>query len=294
VKTQTRSYLYAIGAVLLWSTVASVFKISLSYVDSWQLLLISTLTATLCLFLILVFQNKHYLLHQFKPDDYIRLFVLGLLNPFLYYLVLFKAYDLLPAQIAQSLNYTWAITLMFLSIPILKHKVTPYDIAATLVCYVGVVIICAGGTAFPAGYLNMAGIILALASTVIWAMYWLYKTKDRIDPVAGLFLSFLFSLPFVIIACYIFSSFTDWHLNGIFGGIYIGLFEMGITYILWLSAMQLTSSVAKISTLIYCSPFLSLFFIHTFVGEPIAVTTIIGLIMIISGLFLQRKNEVDD
>ena len=32
----------------------------------------------------------------------------GLLNPCLYYLVLFKAYELLPAQQAQALNYSWA------------------------------------------------------------------------------------------------------------------------------------------------------------------------------------------
>lgn len=223
-----------------------------------------------------------------------RLLGLGILNPFLYYLILFKAYDLLPAQIAQSLNYTWAITLMFLSIPILKHKVTRYDIAATLVCYAGIVVICMGGTSFPAGQLSMFGISLAIASTIIWALYWLYKARDKVDPVLGLFLSFLFSLPFIMLSCYLFSNTPNWNNSGILGGIYVGLFEMGITYILWLSALQLTSSVAKISTLIYCSPFLSLFFIHFFVGETIAATTVIGLFMIVSGLLLQRKNKLRD
>jgi drug/metabolite transporter (DMT)-like permease len=294
VKTQTQSYIYAIGAVFLWSTVASVFKLSLNYVDIWQLLLISSLTATLCLLLILVYQNKLILLRQLKQKDWFRLLVLGILNPFLYYLILFKAYDLLPAQIAQSLNYTWAITLMFLSIPILKHKVTPYDIAAILICYAGIIVICMGGDSFPTGQLSMLGISLAIGSTIIWALYWLYKAKDKIDPVLGLFLSFLFSLPFVMLSCYLFSDIPNWNNNGILGGVYVGLFEMGITYVLWLSALQLTSSVAKISTLIYCSPFLSLFFIHFFVGETIASTTVIGLFLIISGLLIQRKNEVKD
>ncbi len=290
-KTQTQSYIYAIGAVFLWSTVASVFKLSLNYIDIWQLLLVSSLTATLCLLLILVYQNKLILFRQLKQKDCFRLLVLGILNPFIYYLILFKAYDLLPAQIAQSLNYTWAITLMFLSIPILKHKVTPYDIAATLVCYAGIVVICMGGDSFPTGQLSMLGISLAIASTIIWALYWLYKTRDKVEPVVGLFLSFLFSLPFVMLSCYLFSDIPNWNNNGILGGVYVGLFEMGITYVLWLSALQLTSSVAKISTLIYCSPFLSLFFIHFFVGEAIAATTIVGLFMIVSGLLLQRKNE---
>ncbi len=288
-KQQSQAYIYAICAVFLWSTVASVFKISLRYLDIYQLLLISTVTATASLFLILIYQKKLSLLTQLKLDDFIRLFALGILNPFVYYLILFKAYDLLPAQIAQSLNYTWAITLMFLSIPILKHKVTRYDLLATIVCYAGVVVICMGGTAFPSGQLSILGIILAMASTIIWALYWLYKAKDNVDPLIGLFISFLLSLPFVIIACYIFSETSGWNLKGIPGGIYVGLFEMGVTYVFWLSALQLTNSVAKVSTLIYCSPFLSLIFIHYFVGENIAPTTLFGLVMIISGLLLQRK-----
>ena len=49
-------------------------------------------------------------------NNYKKVFILGLVNPFLYYLVLFKAYDLLPAQEAQAINYTWALMLAFLSV----------------------------------------------------------------------------------------------------------------------------------------------------------------------------------
>ena len=288
---QKRAYCFAIAAVLFWSTVASAFKFSLAYLDTYQLLLVSSLSATFILFLIVLLQGKWNLIAKLSISDYSGLLLFGLLNPFLYYLILFKAYDLLPAQIAQSLNYTWAITLMFLSIPILGHKVTRYDLLATLICYAGVVIICMGGSAIATASLSLTGIILALLSTIIWALYWLYKTRDKIDPVVGLFISFLFSLPFIALAFYLFSERSSWPLNGILAGIYVGLFEMGITFVLWLSAMQLTRSVARISTLIYCSPFLSLFFIYYLLGERIAITTVAGLVMIVTGLLLQRKQH---
>lgn len=286
---QKRAYCFAIAAVLFWSTVASAFKISLVYLDTYQLLLISSLSATFILFLIVLLQGKLNLISKLHLRDYSCLLLFGLLNPFLYYLILFKAYDLLPAQIAQSLNYTWAIILMFLSIPILGHKVTRHDLLATLICYTGVVIICMGGSAIATASLSFTGIVLALLSTIIWALYWLYKTRDNIDPVVGLFISFLFSLPFIALAFYLFSEQSSWPLNGILAGIYVGLFEMGITFVLWLSAMQLTRSVARISTLIYCSPFLSLFFIYYLLGERIAITTVAGLVMIVTGLLLQRR-----
>jgi drug/metabolite transporter (DMT)-like permease len=291
VKRQTQAYLYAISTVLLWSTVASAFKISLRYLDVWQLLFVSSITATACLLITLVYQKKQSLLRALNKNELFRLLVFGLLNPFCYYLILFKAYALLPAQIAQTLNYTWAITLMFLSIPILKHKVSRYDLLASLICYTGVVIICFRGEQFPDGTLDLSGIALALFSTLIWAIYWLYKTRDKIDAVVGLFVSFAFSLPFITLGCLVYSDFVFTNMTGILGGIYVGLFEMGITYILWLLALQHTSSAAKISTLIFLSPFLSLFIIHYVVGETIAKSTVIGLLMIVCGLLVQRKSQ---
>ena len=148
---QSRAYFFAIGAVLLWSTIATAFKLSLRYVDIWQLLLFSSVTATICLLFIVTLQGKINLILKLRREILLRLLGFGLLNPFCYYLILFKAYELLPAQVAQALNYTWAISLMLLSVPILKHKVGKYDLLATSVCYSGVIVICFGGSQFSSG-----------------------------------------------------------------------------------------------------------------------------------------------
>ena len=287
---QHKSYLFALGAVLLWSTVATAFKIALRYLDVYQLLLVASVTASLCLLLVVLATGRLALLAQVGVQDYLRLAVLGILNPFCYYLVLFRAYDLLPAQVAQALNYTWAITLMLLSVPILKHRITRFDGIATATCYAGVVLICFSGAQFPAGELSTMGIVLALGSTVIWAFYWLFKTRDRVDPVLGLLVSFLFSIPFIAVACWLRSDVASLGLAGILSGVYVGLFEMGITYILWLAALQRAEATAKVSTLIFLSPFISLIFINRILGEAIAITTIMGLALIVGGLLVQHFN----
>jgi drug/metabolite transporter (DMT)-like permease len=289
VERQNLAYIYAISAVLLWSTVASAFKISLRHLDVWQLLFISSLAACICLLCILIFQKKQSLLFELSRNNLIRLLGFGILNPFCYYLILLKAYALLPAQVALALNYTWAITLMLLSIPILKHKVNRFDLLATVICYSGVVIICFASNRPGAASLSYTGVALALLSTLVWALYWLCKTKDRIDAVAGLFVSFVFSVPFITVSCFVFSDFSSINTMGILGGIYLGFFEMGFSFVLWLLALQHTSSAAKISTFIFMSPFLSLFMIQYIVGESIANTTVYGLVLIICGLFIQHK-----
>ncbi|MBC8313626.1 MAG: DMT family transporter, partial [Candidatus Cloacimonetes bacterium] len=122
-KNQNKSYFFAILAVLIWSTVASAFKISLEYLTYFQLLFFSSFVSLIALFIILFFQGKVKLLARYRPKDYFRSALLGFLNPFLYYILLFKAYSILPAQKAITLNYTWPIMLVLLSIPILKQKI---------------------------------------------------------------------------------------------------------------------------------------------------------------------------
>ena len=285
---QKKAYIYGLSTVLLWSTVASAFKLSLRYLDYIQLLLYSTLVSFFILILILALQGKTRLLFSYSGSQYLRSLVLGFLNPFLYYSVLFKAYDLLPAQEAQPLNYTWAITLALLSIPLLKQRISIRDIFSVFVSYSGVVVISTHGNIFSFRFSNPLGVALALGSTVIWALYWIYNTKDDRDPVAGLLLNFLFGLPWVLTTCLLFSTVRVSNPLGLVGAAYVGVFEMGITFVLWLSALKLSENTAKVGNLIFLSPFLSLVFIHFFVGEVILPSTLTGLALIVAGLLIQQ------
>jgi drug/metabolite transporter (DMT)-like permease len=47
----------------------------------------------------------------------------------------------LPAQIAQPLNYTWAITLSLLAVPILGQRMSWRAASGLLVSYCGVVVL---------------------------------------------------------------------------------------------------------------------------------------------------------
>ena len=67
--------------------------------------------------------------------------IFALLNPVLYYLVLFEAYDRLPAQIAQPLNYTWAIVLALLAVPVLGQRLTLRMGLGIFIGYLGVVVL---------------------------------------------------------------------------------------------------------------------------------------------------------
>ncbi len=291
VTNQKKSYLYGLSAVFLWSTVASAFKITLQYFSPVQLLFYSVLFSLIVLFLIILKDKKIQLLFSYTKSDYIKLAILGIINPFLYYLILFRAYDLLPAQVAQPINYTWALTLGYMSFFILKQKLTIYDFIAGIICYIGILIISTHGDVFTFSFSSAFGVFLAFSSTILWSLYWIYNIKLDVDQVVSLFVSFLSGFISIFFYMLLFSIPFEANLNGILGSAYIGCFEMGVTYILWLNAMKLTSTSSKIANLIFISPFLSLFFIHLLVGEQILVSTFIGLVLIIIGLLIQQKKD---
>lgn len=286
---QRKAYLYAIVVVLIWSTVASAFKISLQYLDFIQLLFFASSVSLFVLFIALVSQSKLTLLRTYSKKDYLLSGLLGFLNPCLYYAVLFKAYSLLPAQEAQSLNQTWAIVLALLSIIVLRQRITLKNIIALVISFVGVVIISTHGHVFSLKFSNVAGAILALASAFIWALFWLYNLKDQRDVVAKLFLNFLFGTLFIIIIVLVTKVSLKPTLAGFAGAAYVGVFEMGITFVLWFNALRLSKTTAQVSNMIYLVPFLSLLIIHFTIGEKILTSTIIGLIFIVAGILLQKS-----
>ncbi len=288
-QNQRLSYIFALSAVLLWSTVATAFKISLRVLSPVELLLYSSLTSLLFLTTVLVVKKKIKIAFNYLKEHFFLILILATINPFLYYLVLFKAYNLLPAQEAQSINYTWALTLSYLSVIFLKHKLSVYDILAGIIAYFGVLIIATKGNIFTLHFSNSYGVFLALFSTILWSFYWIFNTKSKVDPVIGLFCNFLVGVILILIYFISFSHFQTLNIKTVLSSVYVGFFEMGATYVLWLKALKYSTSTSKTANLIFLSPFLSLIFIHFIVGEKIETSTIIALVFIFLGLIIQRK-----
>lgn len=274
-------------AVACWSTVATAFKLTLGYVDTFQLVFYSTLTASVTLLIIVVVRSgPGELVATFKQHWRLTLLA-GSLNPVAYYLILFKAYDLLPAQVAQPINYTWAIVLTLMAIVFLKQPVRGGDLLAAVICYAGVFVIATQGDITSFAGADLAGVGLALLSTFIWAGYWTINIKDEREPTVGLCLNFLVALPVTLIICLLFSSLSV-PLRGLAGSVYVGLIEMAFAFLLWSSALKLTANASRVSNLIFLAPFVSLAIIHRVLGEEIYATTLVGLVLIVAGLLYQQ------
>jgi len=293
---QKKAYLFAIAVILCWSTMPTAFKLTLQYIDFIQVLFLGSIVSTLVFFFIIVLQNKTRNLKLIKKRDLANAAIRGFLNPFLYYLVLLKAYSLLKAQEASTLNYFWPITLVLLSIPLLKQKISRVSILAVFISFIGIVIISTEGNIINLQFREPLGVALAVGSSIIWALYWILNMKDKNDEIIKLFLNFIFGSFYVFLSFLFFSENKSFTLPGIGGAIYIGVFEMGITYFFWLKALKYSTNTARVSNLVYISPFISLIIISLVLNEKILLATFIGLVFIVAGIILQyfsgkRKNS---
>ncbi len=283
-----KSILFTLSAVLLWSTVATAFKFTLQGMNNIQLLFYSSITSTVVLFLIILFNKSNEIKNLFSKKHIIYNSLLGFTNPFLYYLVLFKAYSLLPAQEAMPLNYFWPVTISLFASLFLGQKLLPKNILGMLVAFFGIIVISTKGNLLSLEFHNLYGVTLAFGSSFIWAAFWTLNLKDKRNEITKLFSAFFFGTIFITIYILIFDSIFLDNYSFLFGAVYIGLFEMSITFFLWLKGLQLSSNKSKTATLVYLSPFLSMIFIALVLGEDIKMYSIIGFVLILSGILIQH------
>ena len=283
-----------LGAVVLWSTVATAFNLSLDFVTPLTLVTLASITSWFFLGGILLISGDIKTLNQIKAPEWLRLLALGLINPTLYYFLLFGAYAKLPAQEAMAINYTWGLVLPLLAAPLLGQALQRRDLGCAAISYCGVFVIATRGNVLAFELTDPTGVGLAMSSTVLWALYWIGNTRIKTPPIQGLFVGFTSATAVLLTLSFFTGSLAGLPWQALAGGLYIGFFEMGLSFILWLKAMKLTQNTARISTLIFLSPPLSLILIWAILGEAIRGSTLVGLAMILTGLAMQHWRRSPD
>jgi len=169
------------------------------------------------------------------------------------------------------------------------QRIGARDFAGLIVGYLGVVVVATQGRFIRLGSTNPAGVALALGSTVIWALYWIYNTKDSREPVVCLFQSFVCALVPALVYCLCIEGLRAPPVAGLAGAAYVGAFEMSIPFVTWSTALKLSKNTAKIGSLILLSPCISLLFIGAVLGEAVRPSTVAGLLLILAGVLIQRR-----
>ncbi len=285
-----RAYAYLAAAIGGWATAASAFKFGLQHLSPTVLLIFSACSSCLILGIALVVTGRAGLVGQQKGSQIGLSALQGLLNPFGYYGVLFQAYDRLSAQAAMALNYTWPLVLALLAVPLLGERLRGRLLLALGMSLVGVVLVATGGSWGTLQVEDPWGVVLAVGSAAIWALYWLLNVRDPRDAVLKLWMGFVFGSGY----CMLLLPFQElrWTMAGLAWSAYIGLAEMGLAFVFWLRALELADERGSLANWVYVTPFLSLGLIAVLLREPIAPGSVLGLGLILaSNLWGSRREK---
>lgn len=286
---KNKAIIYGAVAVLSWSTVATMFKMTLKHFTYFEMLLVASFSALAVFAIAITIQRKWGEFRTLTRLQWGWGAAVGLLNPVAYYLVLFKSYALLPAQVAQPINYSWPIVLLVLLAIFARKPIPKLKYIGMFLSLGGVALISLGTGEISGKSLSLSGLLLAFLSAFLWATYWIVNNQNKkIEATIALFLSFLFGSIYLSIAALVVGVELS-STTGLLSAIYVGAFEMGIPFIFFGLAIRKTDNPALINQMCYLSPFISLFLIHTFLGEQIYVTTYAGLFLIVFGIIF---NEV--
>ncbi|HEY0885874.1 MAG TPA: DMT family transporter [Ramlibacter sp.] len=261
--------LYALGAIALWATLASL-GVALQHVPPFLLTGLALLIGSV--------PSWPLARHWRVP---LPTLALGLYGLFGYHLLLFIALRHAPAVEANLVNYLWPLLIVVLSPVVLPGlRLRPLHAAAALAGFAGASIAILGSGQRAGGGWSW-GFVPALAAAIVWATYSLLTRRVRTFPTAAIGLFGALSGALSVGCHFLFERAAtlqprDWALVAV-----MGLGPLGGAFFLWDKALKL-GDPRQIGILSYLTPLASTLLLMLVTGRSanwsigLAATLIIG------------------
>lgn len=154
-----------------------------------------------------------------------------------------------------------------------SKKPSAIDGKAAFLVFTGICILCFDGILQG----NLSGDFVALASGIAYAGVFLVNVSKNGDALSSFFLGQLFA---GLIGIFSFFNETDFTFKPVLAAILLGVFQLGISYILMAKGLEGTSPVAA-SLITAVEPVLSPVWVAIFYGEMLSAFTIIGAALVL-------------
>ncbi len=285
-----KEYFYAGVSIFFWSTIATVTKLMLENLDSMQINMVSSLFAFVFLLIVSLVKGKLRELKNYHIIDYVKIFLLGVLGTFFYNLFLYLGIDAMDASQAFIINYLWPIMTVVFACIILKEKMTVRKAVAIALSFAGVIIVTANGSLLNIEKNTAKGAVYCVLAAVSYGLFSVLNKRTTYDKTLTMmffyFSAFVISLVYIVLTG---SSFimTEFQMGGM---LWMGIFTAAIAYTSWALALD-CGDTAKVSNLAYITPFLSLVWTGIILKEEFKAFSLIGLVVIIIGVFIQLKDK---
>ena len=281
-----KSYLYAGITVLIWSTLATVAKMVLDDIPSFQVLAVSSALAFVFLLAVNIVSGSIKEIKRYRAKEYLMMTGLGFLGLFMYSALYYYGISVLSSQEACILNYLWPMMIVVFACVLLREKLTVRKVIAMLMSFAGIVVLSLGNGGADSGN-KLFGFLACVTAAVCYGLFSVLNKKHTLDQGVTMMWSWLTVAVCSTAAGLIFEKWqpisgTQWA-----GVAWLGVAVNAVAYLLWAIALKGARDSAKIANLAYLVPFLSILLSAVVLKERITINAVIAIVLIIGGILLQ-------
>lgn len=286
-RTIKKTDIYALTAVLIWSTTAALVKKMLSDLPNLEILSVTSLFAFLFLLMVNFAGGRLRSLKNYSIKEYGIMSGLGFIGLFLYSALYYYGLSQLSSQEACVLNYLWPAMLLMFSCVLLKEHLTVMKIVAIVCSFAGVILLSSGTVATASGNVPL-GAASCIAAAACYGLFSVLNKKAALDQNIT---NMVIWLTVAICAAALGCATETW--VPIQGSQWLGLLWIGAginaaAYLLWALALNGSKTTAAIANLAYLTPFLSLIVSSAVLKEKIQPHAFAALLFIVGGILAQR------
>jgi len=279
-----RSWILFTLMALIWGSNWSVMKIGLRFVSPLNLVMQRFLFASIALLPVLLLKRKR------APKDHwtwTKLVLLALINAVgVTSTNIGLLYEF--SGLSSMLTYTQPLFVFCLAIPFLGEKATIIKVLGIILGFLGVVALYVERS-FSMVLSN--SILFLILGAFLWAVSIIYykKTLSYVDPTIVNIVQFPIGTFFLLAATLILGELTfNMNLTYMLSIFYISVFGSAIGFTIWLFLIREEEAIiVSASSLII--PAMALFFGWLFLGETFGLLSLLGVILIFTGIYLVNK-----
>ncbi|TLX77682.1 DMT family transporter [Labilibacter sediminis] len=296
-KGSISSYLNILFSMVFWAFSFVWIKIAYESFGPISTILLRLIISSAVLFLFLGLTKK---LKAIKKEDYKLFFVLAFFEPFLYFMGESFGLQLVSSTLAAVIISTIPLFATLFAFLFFKEKISFLAIAGIIISFFGVgVMIFENGFQLSASLLGITLMFVAVLSTIGYSLT-LKKLAHKYPPVNIIayqnFIGLFMFLPIFFMWDYKALLNSEIQTSSILALIQLALFASSLAFILFTKAIK-TLGVAKSNMFINLIPVFTAIFAWWLRGDIIDMQKIIGITIVIIGLFVsqlnrQKKNEI--
>jgi drug/metabolite transporter (DMT)-like permease len=204
---------------------------------------------------------------------------------------------------SQATTTSWIVSTIPIFMAILawlflKERLIWWQAAGIVISTVGVLVVVARGNLglLALGKFGTVGDFLVLISALNWAVFSILSRRGlrKYPAIMMMFYVMAFGWIFSSILFFFSGGFGQLHpilWDGWLAIGFLGIFCSGLAYIFWYDALQ-SLPVAQTGAFLYIEPIVTVFVAAIVIGEKLTLSTMLGGLMILTGVWLVNRNNL--